>query len=623
MRFFRTDRRGNPIHWRQQSRPKQQRRRPTVLHLLVQNRAWNDVIQRARTHAHEVTTKRREDDSTALHLACRLDPPPQVVEALHATALYQNAEGCTPLHIAAANRCSKQVVEILLRPPVDDESTATTARSTVASYPTGINRAASIGTTSSSFGNSFGTDTEALSTTDSSVVSDRPPAAVLTRQGRAPIHYACASYRGLRLDAFRVLLEATLQTGRVALHQHDTTAEEDDLEDLMEDVEVEIKSLELLEPPPVVWVNVVACRDKSGQTPLGLLFYRYKERVRLTINTMERWRREGRGASRLAAALTIHAELGELWEKARCIVTRLTEERMPQRYDDEYQNNNGNGNNTKNSTRLNKTRIGNIIGGNADDGSYEELLLLSNDDADSGFETESPGEQAVALEAAKWAVEQHTPSHRGPLVKNRRRRPFQIVHASVGLTGYGCPPEMIRLAVSIHPDQVREMDDDGNLPLHIACMAPSLVSNSALLDDDSVSILSDLTFWSNTTAATTSTPNAFDKVISILLQQYPAAARIPHGRSGKLPLVLAWDRRTWNDGIHTLLNAYPAALETRKPVIPAGLYPHIVCRLGRTTTVGTDATRMRKKTKRTARALTAVYDALKAKPSLFLLPTSA
>ena len=43
------------------------------------------------------------------------------------------------------------------------------------------------------------------------------------------------------------------------------------------------------------------------------------------------------------------------------------------------------------------------------------------------------------------------------------RRKFRIVHASIGLTGYGCPLEMIRLAVSINPNQVREMDDEGNL----------------------------------------------------------------------------------------------------------------------------------------------------------------
>ena len=43
------------------------------------------------------------------------------------------------------------------------------------------------------------------------------------------------------------------------------------------------------------------------------------------------------------------------------------------------------------------------------------------------------------------------------------KRKFRIVHASVGLTGYGCPPEMIRLAVSINPHQIREMDEEGNL----------------------------------------------------------------------------------------------------------------------------------------------------------------
>ena len=42
-------------------------------------------------------------------------------------------------------------------------------------------------------------------------------------------------------------------------------------------------------------------------------------------------------------------------------------------------------------------------------------------------------------------------------------RQFRIVHASVGLSGFGCPPEMVRLAISIYPHQVREMDENGNL----------------------------------------------------------------------------------------------------------------------------------------------------------------
>jgi len=198
-----------------------------------------------------------------------------------------------------------------------------------------------------------------------------------------------------------------------------------------------------------------------------------------------------------------------------------------------------------------------------------------------------------------------------PSYKNaRRRRPFRIVHASVRLTGFGCPPEMIRLAISIHPDQVQEMDEEGNLPLHIACTAPPVcflgtgaTTTAATLDteDDCSTVFS---FLSTSTVVTT---NPFDKVMQLLLQHYPAAVRIPHGQSGRLPLILAWDRRTWEDGIRTLLDAFPAALECYNK-LHLGLYPTILHLLLSTKANNTNKYRGR----------TSVFELLKAKPGLFI-----
>jgi hypothetical protein len=66
-------------------------------------------------------------------------------------------------------------------------------------------------------------------------------------------------------------------------------------------------------------------------------------------------------------------------------------------------------------------------------------------------------------------------------------------------------------------------------------------------------------------------------VIQILLQHYPEAARIPQGRTGRLPLVLAIEsgRRTWEDGIRTLMNAFPPALHNKKLIEPK-LYPNVL-----------------------------------------------
>lgn len=183
----------------------------------------------------------------------------------------------------------------------------------------------------------------------------------------------------------------------------------------------------------------------------------------------------------------------------------------------------------------------------------------------------------------------------------KESRSFRIVHASVGLIGYGCPPEMIRLAISIHPDQVREMDEDGNLPIHIAATARSYLAThcaggsdkstiaaaaaAAVAASDEDSLVSDATgvmsFFSSATVS--QTMNAFDKVIKILLQHYPESAKIPQGKTGRLPLVMAVESgcRTWDDGIHTLLSAYPPALHNRK-IMSLPLYANVLAMIADT-----------------------------------------
>jgi hypothetical protein len=94
---------------------------------------------------------------------------------------------------------------------------------------------------------------------------------------------------------------------------------------------------------------------------------------------------------------------------------------------------------------------------------------------------------------------------------------------------------------------------------------------------DDLSVLSDaaMSFFSVATVRRTSNP--FDKVLKMLLQHYPEGARIPQGRSGRLPLVMAIEcgHRSWEDGIRTLLNAYPPAMHKKK-LIEAELYPNLL-----------------------------------------------
>lgn len=493
MRYLRTDRRGIPIPWRQRKRPPG-RRHPYLpkLFYLVQNRQWQDAIRRAQTHPHEITVQEDTTGNTPLHIACRLNPPSEAVQALYHDII--NTEGATPLHIAVSHRCSKEALQVLL------QFTASTAS--------------------------------------------------LTRIGRAPIHYACMSFRGLSVESFALLLDVTIQHGFVTYPN--------DLEDLMEDDSYTEENEHASEE------NVMTMQDSTRQTPLGLLFRRYKERVRCVIQTVETLRKEQPTTSSLQAAMTVHADLGELWEKARLIVTKLTEQNLHR--------------------------------------------PISNHGHDS------PGEQAVAEAAAEWAAEQHrkimsrTTGGRGTLQESRRL--FRIVHASVGLTGYGCPPEMVRLALSIHPEQIQEMDEDGNMPIHIAAAASSLMVSSNAGSNDEESAISDVSFLSTATACT----NVFDKVIRILLHQYPAAARIPHGVSGKLPLIMALETRSWDDGIKTLLDAFPAAIHAKR-MLP-GVYAQLLAKIGQPSMVldliqlGVGRTRSRD------RGLASLFEVLKAKPDL-------
>lgn len=518
MRTILTDLRGNPIYSFAQRRLRRIRgTTDSGLFFMIQNRSWETVLARCKSHPNEAALQDESTGNTPLHVACRLDPPPEVVRALSATSRIKNNEGATPLHIAASHRCSAEALGVLIE---------VAAESSVEE--------------------------------EDDVKDSASPTADLSRMGRAPIHYACMSFRGLEIDAFRLLLDATLKNGnikvskRVELEDYIDEEFEEELDD--DDVCLEPTPAELPREEEVV--NVMSLKDATGQTPLGLLFRRYRERVRHVISTVDRVRREHEQTpdrATLAAALTVHADLGELWEKARWIVARLTEERLQR------------------------------------EGPW----------GDQGYC--SPGE--ASQEAAGWAAEKYQPSSNSTRIENifsldasngshdrhqtvEEGRPLRIVHASVALTGYGCPPEMIRLAVSLHPNQVSEMDEDGNLPLHLAVTAASHLATAdfaspsamaAAVDAaDDMSVLSDaLSFFSSATISQTTNP--FDKVIKILLHQYPEAARIPQGRTGRLPLVLAIEsgRRTWEDGLRSLLCSYPPAMHNKKLIEPY-LYPYLL-----------------------------------------------
>ena len=215
------------------------------------------MIRRARAHPEEVMMQEESSGNTPLHMACQLDPPADVIRRLQAAANIKNAQGATPLHVAASHRCSATALQMLI-----DVASAT---------------------------------------------SESPPTAELSRMGRSPIHYACMSFRGLELQAFSVLLEATLQQGMISI---DTEASKIFWDDYVDDEDY----LAAQEDATRKMINVTALKDHTGNTPLGLLFRRYRERVRAVIQVIDKIRTENKKPERaaLAAAMAVQAELGKI-----------------------------------------------------------------------------------------------------------------------------------------------------------------------------------------------------------------------------------------------------------------------------------------------------------------------
>jgi hypothetical protein len=314
--------------------------------------------------------------------------------------------------------------------------------------------------------------------------------------------------------------------------------------------------------------NAFTMQDRLGHTPLSLLFKRYRERVKFVIRSLER-------TLSVASVKTVQNELGELWLKARLIVCSMAERK-----------------------RGEPTSQG------------DSLLDMNEDNC------------PVAREAARWAAQRHQTSDYeiNEDEEETNDRVFRLVHASVALAGYGCPIEMIRLAMSVYPNQVREMDEDGNLPLHIAAVALAFQPSDIATGSDEDSFVSNL---SNLSRADTSRP--FGKVIKMLLRSYPEAAQIPHGATGRLPLILALDarQRAMDDGLKVLMDAFPAALETKD--FHLKLYPYILSIVGKSSEKKISSRKQRfprfgrkkKEQVKTKQMVPAtLYDCLRARPQL-------
>lgn len=370
MRQLWTDLRGNPIfttprasRLRSSTSSRFQHPHLPTLFYLVKNQAWLDVIRRSESHPQEVMVQEDGSHNTALHIACRLDPPIDVIRALQAASRMKNAEGCTPLHIAVSHRCSAPALEALLECAAKAPTQQQQQQQHVA-----------VPTTMTSY-------------------QSQSPTADLSRYGRAPIHYACMSFRGLEPQAFQMLLEATLKDGFVLLDNESHAQRLLGLDDFFtEEDEHDNSNNNNGNNKNQKRINVMTMRDTSGQTPLGLLFRRYRERMRRVICTVDRLFREHSdhpSKASLAAAITVHADLGELWERARYMVARLTEARLQREEELDAA-----------VSSDNEPQEGDCF-------CWGEENEVDDEDDDEDDLPVSPGEIAVAREAASWAAEKH------------------------------------------------------------------------------------------------------------------------------------------------------------------------------------------------------------------------
>lgn len=122
-----------------------------------------------------------------------------------------------------------------------------------------------------------------------------------------------------------------------------------------------------------------------------------------------------------------------------------------------------------------------------------------------------------------------------PLPKNRQ---WRAVHAAA--SGGTCPPEVLAFALQILPGESEISNEDGDLPLHIACSAPPHAARCPPQLGTGPSI--DLLLKLNNGGA-----SRFD-------------------RKCRLPLHLALaSRKTWGNGVRSLVNAFPEAVRMRDP----------------------------------------------------------
>eukprot|EP00591_Stephanopyxis_turris_P015455 CAMPEP_0195538496 /NCGR_PEP_ID=MMETSP0794_2-20130614/49559_1 /TAXON_ID=515487 /ORGANISM="Stephanopyxis turris, Strain CCMP 815" /LENGTH=202 /DNA_ID=CAMNT_0040672479 /DNA_START=1013 /DNA_END=1621 /DNA_ORIENTATION=- len=187
----------------------------------------------------------------------------------------------------------------------------------------------------------------------------------------------------------------------------------------------------------------------------------------------------------------------------------------------------------------------------------------------------------------------------GPTSSNESCHNFSSLLRRASLT-----VDFIELIIRLHPEQLKEVDADGNLPLHIAAASSTFTSiNKTLIVKELLDAYPEGAKVRNNEGnlplhlRSSSKGNVDD--FDMLLAEYPDAVKIPNNY-GKLPLFMALEvQMQWYDGVEELVNAFPAV--TVKTDIATNLFPFMTAA-----------------SKETGSCLDSVYSLLRACPEMNL-----
>ena len=135
-----------------------------------------------------------------------------------------------------------------------------------------------------------------------------------------------------------------------------------------------------------------------------------------------------------------------------------------------------------------------------------------------------------------------------------------MVHAASALSS--CPLEILKITIVLHPEQAREKDENGLMPLHLAIQQYQSDSNSRNPSNPKSSWI------------------VYYKKIELLIDSYPEAAKVCNEK-GELPLQMVlklpncntFELSLWENIVKKLISAHPDAIHMKD--VKSNLYSYM------------------------------------------------